>query len=267
MTANENDKVDWENFNKRWKMLDLSNLVDAVSPGIFSTASTTGPVHCESWTNRKATKICWEKEWKKTDMNKSCQFNLIYNFDLYVFIFTVVYSKPTMFLVASWQPQSSISTFHASPGLNIDVCSPVTCKMDQNGRPAQCRPYMDLERFHTANHSGAGGQSSWCTGGQPLARNFIQFLTWERFFEDMDDVVTAGSDSVGNWFQEWFIRPETLDILDRWGQFEAYPSLVAAASSETKAVQTCWISTTVRHLKTSSTLTWVMLPDAYFFSD
>ena len=104
-----------------------------------------------------------------------------------------------------------------------------------------------------------------------IATHFIQFLTcWERFFEDMDDVVT-GSDSVGNWFQEWFIRPETLDILDRWGQFEAYPSLVAAASSETKAVQTCWISTTVRHLKHSSISTWshawVMLPNALFFSD
>ena len=42
----------------------------------FSTASTTGLVHCESWTNRKASNMCCVKEWTKTDMNKSCQFNL-----------------------------------------------------------------------------------------------------------------------------------------------------------------------------------------------
>lgn len=36
----------------------------------------------------------------------------------------------------------------------------------------------------------------------------------------------------------------------------SYPSLVAAASSGTKAVQTCWISATVRRLKNSSTSTW-----------
>lgn len=173
-----------------------------------------------------------------------------------------------MFLVASWQPQSSISTFHASPGLNIDVCSPVTCKMED---PHSAGLIWIWSVFTLPTILVLVGNHPDVQVGQPLARNFIQYLTcWERFFGDMDDVVT-GSDSVGNWFQEWFIRPETLDILDRWGQFEAYPSLVAAASSETKAVQTCWISTTVRHLKHSSISTWshawVMLPNALFFSD
>ena len=152
----------------------------------------------------------------------------------------------------------------------IDVCSPVTCKME-DPHSAGLIWIWSVFTLPTILVL-VGNHPDVQVDPNPLLQICDNFWHAEKgSLRIMDDVVTAGSDSVGNWFQEWFIRPETLDILDRWGQFEAYPSLGAAASSEAKAVQTCWISTAVRHLKHSSTSTWshawVMLPNALFFSD